>query len=113
LLSDDPRSVAVVPYFLCTLVHGTAWDDARQIRAQDGWDAHATFMDRLVEDGVIIVGGPVGTGRFTAHLVEASDEASVRARLAEDPWAKDGHLLVGSLEPWALWLDGRERPVER
>jgi uncharacterized protein YciI len=94
-------------YFFCTLVHGNGWDDARAIRDQDGWDEHAAFMDRLVEDGLIIVGGPVGPGHFTAHLIEAEDEARVRSRLAEDPWAKDGHLLIGSLEPWALWLDGR------
>jgi hypothetical protein len=26
-----------VAYFLCTLVHGPSWDDARGIREQDGW----------------------------------------------------------------------------
>jgi len=31
----------------------------------------------------------------------------VRARLAEDPWAVDGHLVIGLLETWSLWLDGR------
>jgi hypothetical protein len=28
-------------------------------------------------------------------------------RVAEDPWAVTGHLEVGSIEPWALWLDFR------
>jgi hypothetical protein len=46
--------------FLCTLVHGLVRDDERDIREQDGWDQHAAFMDQLVDDGVIIVGGPVG-----------------------------------------------------
>ena len=94
-------------YFLCTLVHGPAWDDERGIREQDGWDEHAAFMDGLVDDGLIIVGGPVGAGDRTAHLVQSEGEATVRTRLAADPWARDGHLLVGSLEPWWLWLDGR------
>ena len=92
-------------FFLCTLVHGPAWDDERAIRDQDGWDEHAAIMDGLVDDGLIIVGGPVGD--HTAHLVEADDPAEIRARLAEDPWARDDHLQIGSLEPWALWLDGR------
>lgn len=94
-------------HFFCTLVHGDAWDDARGIREQDGWDEHAAFMDGLVADGFIVVGGPVGTGDYTAHLVESDSEETVRARLAEDPWARDGHLVVGVLEPWSLWLDGR------
>ena len=96
-------------YFLCTLIHGPSWDDARRIREQDGWSEHAAFMDRLVDDGLIIVGGPIGEGDHTAHLIEGDDPARVLARLAEDPWAKENHLEVGSLEPWALWLDGRAR----
>lgn len=94
-------------YFLCTLVHGPAWDSTRGIREQDGWADHAGFMDGLVADGFIVVGGPVGQGDVTAHLIHAVDSDQVRARLAEDPWAADGHLEIGSLESWALWLDGR------
>ena len=57
-------------------------------------------MDRLVEEGLIIVGGPVGTGEHTAHLIESEGPAEIRARLAEDPWAKDNHLTIGALDPW-------------
>jgi uncharacterized protein YciI len=99
-----------MPHFLCTLVHGPAWDDTRGPREQDGWVEHASFMDALVADGFLIVGGPVGDGRYTAHLLHAADEDQIRARLAEDPWSADGHLTVGLLEPWSLWLDGRSRP---
>ncbi len=53
-------------------------------------------MDRLVEDGFILLGGPVGDGRQTLHVVEADDENEVRLRLAKDPWAPDGLLQVGS-----------------
>jgi uncharacterized protein YciI len=89
------------------LTHGPHWDDAQGIRDQVGWVEHARFMDGLVAEGLIIVGGPVGDGSYTAHLVEAAHQDEIRARLAEDPWARDGHLNVGLLEPWALWLDGR------
>ena len=98
------RSVAT---FLCRLGHGPAWDDTRDIREKDGRDNHAEFMDSLVADRFIVVGGPVGRGDFTAHLVEAADEQEIRDRLAEDPWAIDAHLTVESVEPWSLWLDGR------
>ncbi len=64
-------------------------------------------MDGLVEEGFIVMGGPVGGGEQTLHVVEAADESEIRARLAEDPWALAGMLQIGTIEPWALWLDSR------
>jgi len=93
--------------FAVRLVHGPGWDSARQIRDQEGWVQHAAFMDGLVDDGFIILGGPVGAGEETLHVVEAADEKEIRARLAADPWAQAGLLRVGRIEPWALWLDSR------
>ena len=96
-----------MPNFAVTLIHGPGWDPSRQIRNQDAWDKHAAFMDGLVDDGFIIVGGPVGEGGRTLHVVEAADEREIETRLGEDPWAVAGLLRIGSIERWALWLDGR------
>lgn len=93
--------------FAVRLVHGPGWDSARPIRSQDAWDEHAAFMDGLVDDGFIVLGGPVGDGEESLHVVEAAEEHDVRARLAEDPWAKARMLQIGSIEAWALWLDSR------
>ena len=93
--------------FAVRLGHGPGWDTSRPIRAQDVWDQHAAFMDGLVDDGFVVVGGPVGDGEETLHLVEAADESEIEARLAEDPWASAGLLVIATIEPWALWLDGR------
>jgi uncharacterized protein len=101
------RYFPVMANFAVRLVHGPGWDPARQIRSQDAWREHAVFMDGLVDDGFIILGGPVGDGEQTLHVVEAADENEVRARLAADPWAVAGLLQVGTIEPWALWLDSR------
>ena len=64
-------------------------------------------MDGLVDDGFIILGGPVGDGEQTLHAVEAVDENEIRARFAADPWAVAELLRIGTIEPWALWLDSR------
>jgi uncharacterized protein YciI len=95
--------------FAVTLVHGQGWDSSRPIRQQDGWDEHAAFMDDLVDDGFLVVGGPLGDGARTLHLIEADDDAAIANRLARDPWAVADMLRVGSIEPWALWLDGRRQ----
>ena len=85
--------------FAVRLVHGPAWDAGRPIRAQDGWDEHAAFMDGLVEDGFIVLGGPVGDWEQTLHAVESADENEIRARLALNPWASAGLLQIGPIEP--------------
>jgi uncharacterized protein len=106
-MSVAASTVRVVANFAVRLVHGPGWDPARPIRGQDAWDDHAAFMDRLVNEGFIILGGPVGDGEHTLHAVEAADENEIRSRLAGDPWASAGLLQVGTIEPWALWLDSR------
>lgn len=98
---------AGVANFAVRLIHGAGWDSSRPIREQDGWVPHAAFMDGLVDDGFIILGGPVGDGEETLHVVEAPDDEAIRARLAADPWAQAGLLQIGAIEPWALWLDSR------
>ena len=99
--------------FAVRTIHGPGWDSSRPIREQDGWDAHAAFMDGLVDDGFLIIGGPIGDGAQTLHAVEAADENAVRARFAADPWAAAGLLRLGSVEPWALWLDSRRTRPRR
>jgi len=96
-----------VAYFLVTSVWGPSRDPSRGRREQDGWDEHAAFMDGLVEDGFVVLGGPVHDEKAML-LVEAADEDEVRSRLAEDPWAPMGIVEIGELLPWTIWLDRRE-----
>lgn len=96
--------------FAVTLVHDSAWDDDLPIREQREWAEHAAFMDELVDKGFLLMGGPVGRGDHTLHVVEARDERHVRQEFAEDPWARAGLLAVGTIEPWSLWLDFRSQP---
>jgi uncharacterized protein YciI len=100
-----------VPTFAVTLENGPSWDYSRGRREQERWHEHAAFMDRLVDDGFVVIGGPLGDvdGKRTMHAVEAADEAAVRARFAEDPWAPMRLLRIVSVEPWTIWLDGRGR----
>jgi uncharacterized protein YciI len=100
-------------HYAVTLVHGPGWDASRWIRDQDAWDEHAAFMDGLVDDGFIILGGPLGNGERSLHVVQAAGEGEIEARLSHDPWARMGLLQIGAIEPWALWLDSRQRTAAR
>jgi uncharacterized protein YciI len=77
------------------------------MREQDGWDEHAQFMDALVDDGFIVLGGPLAGGVETLHAISAASEDEVRRRLAEDNWHQTGMLAIKSIEPWTIVLDGR------
>ena len=92
-------------YFLVKRAHGGSWDPTRLRREQQGWDAHAAFMDGLVEDGFIVLGGPVGEGDgdYALLVVEAESEGAVRAKLADDPWGED-MLATEGVEPWTIFL---------
>jgi uncharacterized protein YciI len=87
---------------------GPQWDRSRPMEEQSDWDAHARFMDGLVDAGFIVLGGPLADEERVAHVVEAESEQAVRATLARDPWSET-HLLIDSVEPWTLRLDARQR----
>jgi uncharacterized protein YciI len=73
---------------------------------QSDWDAHAQFMDRLVDSGFVILGGPLADEHRVVLVVEAESEDAVRATLERDPWS-ESHLLVDTIERWTIRLDGR------
>jgi uncharacterized protein YciI len=98
----------VADYFLVERARGPAWDYSRPRREQDGWDEHAAFMDRLVDEGFVVLGGPMGEGDGDNVLliVDAPDEAAIHARLGEDPWP-DEQLMTARVTPWNVWLRPR------
>jgi uncharacterized protein YciI len=87
---------------------GPEWDPARPMEEQAGWPEHATFMDRLVDTGFVVLGGPLADERRVVLAIEAESEDAVQATLARDPWSGT-HLLVDTVEPWTIRLDGRDR----
>ena len=44
------------------------------------------------------------------HAVGAESEEEIRAKLAVDPWS-GSHLVVDTIDPWKIRLDGREAAV--
>jgi uncharacterized protein YciI len=85
---------------------GPEWDSSRPLEEQSGWPAHASFMNGLVDDGFIVLGGPLSDEHRVVHAVEAESEEAVRATLARDPWSET-HLQIDTIEPWTIRLDGR------
>ena len=47
-----------------------------------------------------------GNGDDVLLVMDVESEATIRARLADDPWAND-MLTIESVEPWSVWLRRR------
>jgi uncharacterized protein YciI len=73
---------------------------------QSNWSAHASVMDRLVEEGTVVLGGPLADEHRVVLVVRAESEAAVHLILAGDPWFET-HLVFDSIDPWTIRLDAR------
>jgi hypothetical protein len=87
---------------------GPEWDAARPIEEQSYWPEHASFMDALVDDGFVVLGGPLADEHRVVLVVEAESDDAIRATLARDPWSET-HLHVDTVERWTIRLDGRRK----
>jgi uncharacterized protein YciI len=93
-----------MPYFVVVNEQGAGWIDSRSMREQEQWGEHATFVNSLVAEGRIVLGGPLGTGRpHRALLIVRFETAALaRARLLEDPWMRAGLLQIRSIDPFQV-----------
>jgi uncharacterized protein YciI len=96
-----------MPMFLVMVSRsGPEWDASKPLEEQSGWDEHAAFMDALVNDGVIVLGGPLADEHRVAHVVDADSPEAIREILARDPWSET-HLHIESIDAWTIRLDAR------
>jgi uncharacterized protein YciI len=94
-----------VAYFAVTRERGPRWSPSLPMRAQERWDDHAAFMDDLVDDGFIVLGGPIGEGdRRFLLIFDAESADAIEARLEEDPWTPMEMLHISAIEPWEILL---------
>ena len=98
--------MSAATFFVVQRRSGPEYDPSRSLEEQSDWPAHASFMDGLVDEGFVVLGGPLADEHRVVHAVEAESEEAVRATLARDPWSGT-HLLVDAVDRWTIRLDGR------
>jgi uncharacterized protein YciI len=96
--------------FIVIHAKGPSWDAAKLRRSQAGWDEHAAFMDKLTAEGFVELGGPLGEGDGDDAMlvIDATDQETAIARLADDPWKKSGMLVVKSIQRWTIFLEAEK-----
>ena len=87
-------------------------DPSKVTRQQPLWDEHAAFIDKLVAENFIIMGGPLIDGTEVPHgallIVSAEDENEVRNKLKNDPWFEKSILKLESIKRWQIFIDVRK-----
>jgi uncharacterized protein YciI len=90
--------------FVIIRSRGPAWEDGKPLEEQVGWSAHAAFMDALVAERFIVLGGPLEGSRDVVLIARAEDADEIAKRLEEDPWARSGHTILKECRPWRIRL---------
>jgi hypothetical protein len=98
--------------FVLLRARGPSWDESKALDQQANWDAHADFMDCLVAEGFVVLGGPLEGTRDALLVIEAEDPSEIVERLSADPWTRDGLLTLKECWPWRIRL-GSLRPPRK
>jgi uncharacterized protein YciI len=98
--------------FLVFSSAGPNRDVSKDTREQPFWDEHAAFIDKLVDEGFILMGGPLvdegGMPHGALLIVNAGGENEVREKLKSDPWFEKGILKLESIKRWQIFVDVRK-----
>ena len=94
--------------FLAFSSAGPNRDFSKDTREQALWNEHAAFIDQLVEDGFILMGGPLIDEAGSLFILDANNENEVRDKLENDPWMQHGILKLESIKRWQIFIDERK-----
>jgi uncharacterized protein YciI len=98
--------------FLAFSSAGRNRDFRKGTREQPVWDEHAAFIDQLVEEDFIFMGGPLvdeaDMPEGALLIVNAANENEVREKLKGDPWFTHGILKLESIKRWQIFIDVRK-----
>ena len=101
-----------MPTFIVIRARGPAWDVARPLRAQKNWDEHARFMEQLLAEGKVLLGGFTSDDDKVLLVMEATDENAIVHILEHDPWHPGNMLSIERVARWDVLLDFRQGPTE-
>ena|SRR6202035_5058927 len=94
--------------FIAISSAGPNRDPSKGTREQPFWDEHAAFIDQLVDEGFILMGGPLVDEGGALLIVNANDENEVREKLKNDPWFEKAILKLEAVKPWQIFIDVRK-----
>jgi uncharacterized protein len=83
---------------------GPTWSSG-SVREQPDWDAHAEFVDALIERGTFVMGGPFSDNSGSMSLLEGIGADEARRILDDDPFMKNGVFELVEIREWDVFVD--------
>jgi uncharacterized protein YciI len=83
---------------------GPTWTSG-SVREQPDWDAHAEFVDALIERGTFVMGGPFSDNSGSMSLLEGIDAEEARRIVEDDPFMKNGVFVLEEIREWDVFVD--------
>src|SRR5438045_8710631 len=81
-----PERTAMKKTFAIFFSPGPAWIAGKTSREQPYWAEHAAFMDKLFEDGTVILGGLYADYAGLVVIIDALPEEDVHDLSRQDPF---------------------------
>lgn len=63
---------------------------------------HRVYLNRLADEGALLMAGPFTDERGGLIVFEAADEAEVQQLMANDPFTINGVFATTEIRPWIL-----------
>ena len=96
--------------FAVIRTRGPLWNHEQPLEGQEDWRPHADYMNALVADGFMLLGGPLEGTQDVLLIVRAASEAEIEARFEEDCWSRNDLLRTVRVHPWQLRLGSLSHP---
>ena len=74
---------------------------------QPDWDAHAEFVDDLIDRGHFVMGGPWKNRLGSMSLWEGMSADEVRDVMQDDPFVRNGVFEIEDVADWTVYVDTR------
>jgi uncharacterized protein YciI len=95
-----------IPRVIVRVGPGPAWKSGLP-EDQLGWDAHAEFINDLIERGHFIMGGPWTNRLGSISVWEGMDADEVLDVIQNDPFVQNGVFEIEDVADWTVYVDTR------
>jgi uncharacterized protein YciI len=103
--ADIPRGVRQTKHRVLVIFRaGPTWGSGPP-EDQPDWDAHADWVDALIDAGTFVMGGPLGDYSGSVSLLEGLTAVEARELIATDPFVENGVFVIDSVRDWTVYVD--------
>jgi uncharacterized protein YciI len=91
--------------FLLTFEHGPNYDSEKSFHDQSYWENHTRFTDKLFLEGKVSMCGSLKNESKVIAVATGKNESSLRNLFKNDPFIKNGILILTHVDEWELHLN--------